>query len=250
MQNNLIATISTATAAKEDGRGNPCPAKRIPMTPIEGSEEHPAEQEEEGSQNRNWPIEISIRPFEGEAAAFRRTPGGGYTIFLRGEIRIDIHPPAPDAAKSPVRADFAESGTQIPETPVQARTEPASAPTEEEKTEEGNEKYVFVGNPVRDPSYWVRKSGKRVADFILATNPAEDDPGYRRIRAFDDLAEKVRDQVRKGQTGIEATVYGPKHWISRYKTKQGWEEREVTGYYAGFVKVPKRYRQGEAHSGQ
>jgi membrane-bound lytic murein transglycosylase len=53
----------------------------------------------------------------------------------------------------------------------------------------------------------------------------------------------VRDQVRKGQTGVEATVYGPKHWRSKKKTKEGWEETDVTGYYAGFVKVPKKYRE-------
>jgi Single-strand binding protein family len=210
------------------------------MTPSERTDGH--------EPNQPSAFELRVWPTDDETVVFERQEDGRFRLSLTG--RVDVIFPAPNSLRSPVSVDSEESGTQIPETPVQARTEQTSGATEEEKSEEGNEKFVFVGNPVRDPSYRVRKSGKRVADFILATNPAEDDPGYRRIRAFDDLAEKVRDQVRKGQTDIEATVYGPKHWISRRKTKEGWEDRDVTGYYAGFVKIPKRYRQGEAHSGQ
>jgi hypothetical protein len=207
----------------------------------------PAERTEGHDPNQPPAFELRVWPTDDETVVFERQEDGRFRLSLSG--RVDVIFPAPNSLRSPVRADLEESGTRVPEPPPEAHTGPLSGLTEEEQSEEGNEKFIFVGNPVRDPSYRVRKSGKRVADFILATNPTPDDAGYRRIRAFDDLAEKVRDQVRKGQTGIEATVYGPKHWISRRKTQKGWEEREVTGYYAGFIKVPKRYREGETHGG-
>ena len=35
-----------------------------------------------------------------------------------------------------------------------------------------------------------------------------------------------------------------KHWTVRKKTKDGtFESREVEGYYAGFVRIPQRYRE-------
>jgi single-stranded DNA-binding protein len=111
--------------------------------------------------------------------------------------------------------------------------------------ESENEKHEFVGNPVRDPRYWVRRSGKRVAEFHLATHPEPDKEKtlYYRIRAFDKQAERVRDTVRKGQTEVSVVAYGPKYWPITRRTKDGQEKREVVqGYYAGFVNVPKRYR--------
>ncbi len=110
--------------------------------------------------------------------------------------------------------------------------------------ESENEKHEFVGNPVRDPRYWVRKSGKRVAEFHLATHPDKEKTLYYRIRAFDKQAERVRDTVRKGQTGVEVVAYGPKYWPVTKTTKDGEKRQEVVqGYYAGFVNVPKRYRE-------
>jgi hypothetical protein len=91
------------------------------------------------------------------------------------------------------------------------------------------EKHEFVGNPVRDPSYWVRRSGKRVAEFHLATHPEKEKTLYYRIRAFDKQAERVRDTVRQGQTQVSVVAYGPKYWPVTRTTKD-------------VVNVPKRYR--------
>jgi hypothetical protein len=110
--------------------------------------------------------------------------------------------------------------------------------------ESENDKFEFVGNPVHDPSYWVRRSGKRVAEFHLATHPDKDKTQYYRIRAFDKQADRVRDTVCRGQQGVEVFAYGPKYWPVTRRTKDGQEKQEVVqGYYAGFINVPKRYRQ-------
>jgi membrane-bound lytic murein transglycosylase len=92
---------------------------------------------------------------------------------------------------------------------------------------------------VYDARYRERKSGKRIADFHLATHEEKNKTEYFRIRAFDDLAEKVRDSVRKGQKDVKVVAYGPKHWMGKKKTQHGWTQEAVTGYYAGFVRVPK-----------
>jgi hypothetical protein len=127
--------------------------------------------------------------------------------------------------------------------PSSEATEPQLAPTLHIPESE-NEKHEFVGNPVRDPSYWVRKSGKRVAEFHLATHPQKEKTLYYRIRAFDKQAERVRDTVRTGQTDVAVVAYGPKYWPVTRTTKDGQERQEVAqGYYAGYVHVPERYRQ-------
>ena len=253
------------------------------MAPVERSEEQPSEKPRP-------PIEIGITPDDPESAIFERTPDGGYTIFLRGEISLTIHPPAVHAAESlmqpetggtvpfpdssetgrsqsrllhaeqagannaqaahepsesPVPNAEGQTGSLTPDSTSEPVTEPHSATEGTSSEESDNRKFELLGNPVRDPSFRERKSGKKIADFVLATHPEEEKTEYWRIRAFDQQAEKVRDQVRKGQTGVEATVYGPKQWKSRKKTQKGWEETEVTGYYAGFVKVPKKYRSQE-----
>jgi hypothetical protein len=113
--------------------------------------------------------------------------------------------------------------------------------------ESENGKHEFVGNPVRDPRYWERRSGKKVAEFILATHPDNEKTLYHRIRAFDKQAERVRDTVRRSQTDVAVVAYGPKYWPVTRRTKDGQEKQEVVqGYYAGFVKVPKRYREDSA----
>ncbi len=116
--------------------------------------------------------------------------------------------------------------------------------------ESENEKHELIGNPVRDPAYWKnRKTGKQVAEFHLATHPEDGKTLYYRIRAFDTQAERVRDTVRKGQTGVEVVAYGPKYWPVTRTTKDGQKRKEVAqGYYAGFVNVPRKYREENSDS--
>jgi hypothetical protein len=51
---------------------------------------------------------------------------------------------------------------------------------------------------VFDASYKVRRSGKRIAYIALATHDKTGAMKYWRIRIFDDVAELVRDIIRKG----------------------------------------------------
>jgi hypothetical protein len=104
--------------------------------------------------------------------------------------------------------------------------------------ESENKKFEFIGNPVYDAKYRTRKSGKRIADFHLATHPEKNGTKYYRIRAFDGLAERARDTVRKGQKDVEVVAYGPKYWKGKRKTEVGWKEELIEGYYAGFVNAP------------
>jgi single-stranded DNA-binding protein len=109
--------------------------------------------------------------------------------------------------------------------------------------EDENRKFELTGNPVFDPYYKVRRSGKKIADFALATHNKKGETRYYRIRAFDKRAERVRDTVRKGQTGVEAVVYGHKYWRQKKRLKDGtWTQEVVEGYYAGMVRVPERYK--------
>jgi len=210
------------------------------MAHIEGTEgQTPSEQPKP-------PVEIDLWPDTPADYVERTHPDGTRTIFLRGEIQLTIHPPALEAADSLVADTVTPPNSLLPDNTSPPVTEQHSAAESTSSPEGENRKFELVGNPVRDPSFKKRKSGKKIADFVLATHPEEEKTEYWRIRAFDQQAEKVRDQVRKGQTGVEATVYGPKQWQSRRKTKDGtWEETAVTGYYAGFVKVPKKYRSQE-----
>ena len=126
---------------------------------------------------------------------------------------------------------------QTPDSPPEVVTAASEAATEESTEEEGNKLHEFTGNPATDSKYWQwKKSGKRVAEFVLATHPEEGKTEYKRIRAFDGLAVYVRDNVRKGQTDVEVQAWGEKQWRSR-------NNKPITGYYAKTVKVPKRYRQ-------
>lgn len=148
---------------------------------------------------------------------------------------------SPDSTSQPVTDQY--TGTDKPSW-VKSR----SAFDELPKSE--NEKYLLVGNPAKKLGYRVtRKTNTRIADFILATHPDPETTQHWRIRAFGDEAEKVRDQVEVGQTGVEVTVYGPKYWTGRRKTKDGKEDTVVKGYHAGFVRVPRKYRQQEQASG-
>jgi hypothetical protein len=222
------------------------------MTNSERSEgRDPSEQPPAASSS---PIEIGITPFANEQAVFKRTPDGGFTVFLRGEITMTIHPPVGQAVESPVRDAETLANGLIPESTSSPVSEPYSSAEkpswEQSLTEEGeipeseNRKFQLVGNPARKVGYRVtRKSNTRIADFVLATHPDRETTEYWRIRAFGEQAEKVRDQVRVGQKDVEAMVYGPKYWKGRKKTQDGWEETVVKGYHAGFVKVPRKYRE-------
>jgi hypothetical protein len=146
----------------------------------------------------------------------------------------------PDSPAEPLSAAHNVPDAPSHDASVSPQTDTLHIPKSE------NEKHEFVGNPVRNPHYWVRDSGKRVAEFHLAPhpNPDKEKTLYYRIRAFNDQAERVRDTVRKGQTGVKVFAYGPKYWSVTRRTKDGQEKKEVVqGYYAGFVNVPKRYRE-------
>jgi hypothetical protein len=64
-----------------------------------------------------------------------------------------------------------------------------------------------------------------------------------RIRAFDDIAERVRNTVRRGQAGVEDVVHGFKHWTQNWKTKDSWVNATIQGCNTGMVSVPRKYRE-------
>jgi hypothetical protein len=166
-----------------------------------------------------------------------------------------------EAPESIIRASETPTNGLVPEHPPEPLSDQHSAPDMPSREASGpqqtdalhipeseNQKFEFVGNPVRNPAYWVRRSGKKVAEFHLATHPEPDKEKtlYYRIRAFDKQADRVRDTVRQGQTQVSVVAYGPKYWPVTRRTKDGQEKQEVVqGYYAGFVNVPKRYRQDQ-----
>lgn len=64
------------------------------MTHIEGSEGHnPTDQPKP-------PIEIGITPDSPEQVVFKKTPDGGLTIFLKGEMTVRLNPQTSQAAES------------------------------------------------------------------------------------------------------------------------------------------------------
>jgi hypothetical protein len=114
----------------------------------------------------------------------------------------------------------------------------------EEPPESENEKHQLSGNIARIGRYRVtKKTNTKIADFVLATHPDHTTTTYWTVRSFGKQAEKVRDHVEVGMKNIEVTVYGPKYWTGRRKTKDGYEETVVKGYHAGFVKIPRVYRE-------
>jgi Single-strand binding protein family len=149
----------------------------------------------------------------------------------------------PDSTPQPVRE--APNGSE--------RTSENVSPTveDEDMPEDENRKVEIIGNPVFDPKFKVRRSGKRIADFALATHEKEGETKYYRVRAFDKRAEYVRDNLRKGQKDVKCVLYGPKHWRQQKKLKDGtWTQEVVEGYYTGMVRVPKRYREDKSPKSQ
>src|SRR5215217_8882861 len=205
---------------------------------------------------RDRGLAIVLTPKDQEKVLFKRTENGGLTIKFEGKVAIALSPKVAEASGAVLTDSAGVTYGLIPEgTPPPRRkdshaserkpaSENESKDTQETQKEEifvpesENRKHEFTGNPVYDARYRVRKSGKRIADFHIATHEKKDETKYFRIRAFDGLAEKARDNVRKGQKDVEVVAYGPKYWIGKKKTENGWKEELIEGYYAGFVNAP------------
>ena len=200
---------------------------------------------------RDRGLAIVLTPKDQEKVLFKRTENGGLTIRFEGKVAIALSPKVAEASGAVLTGTAGVSYGLIPEGSPQPPSEPQSKPEKQSDSptpetngglnlpESENKKRELIGNVVYDARYRERKSGKRIADFHLATHKEKNKTEYFRIRAFDDLAEKVRDSVRKGQKDVEVVAYGPKYWMGKKKTKDGWTQEAVTGYYAGFVRVPK-----------
>src|SRR3954451_158467 len=171
----------------------------------------PTERTEGGhtpSDENQPPPPVEFRPFEGEKVIFRKDAEGDLLFSLKGElvvrVPIDVFPEVfQQLLQSPVQADEVPRSSLTPETTPEARTSESEGAAAESKKEVGNQLHEFVGNPAYDAKYWELKSGKRVAEFVLATHPEEGKTEYQRIRAFDGLAVYVRDNVRQKQTDVE-----------------------------------------------
>src|SRR5215217_3013409 len=195
-------------------------------------------------------LAIVATPFDGERVLFQRSEEGGLTIRFKGDVAIALSPKVSEASGAVLTDTAGVAYGLIPEGAAPPHREPQNVPEEKvdhptpetngslDLPESENKKRELVGNVVYDARYRERKSGKRIADFHLATHEEKNKTEYFRVRAFDDMAEKVRDTVRTGQKGVEVVAYGPKHWMGKKKTKDGWTQEAVTGYYAGFVRVP------------
>jgi hypothetical protein len=203
------------------------------------------------SEAKDRGLAIVATPLENEKVLFQRSVDGGMTIKFKGEVAIALSPKVSEASDAVLKDTSGVPYGLIPEGSPEPRREPqnvsekkADNPTPETNgglnlPESENRKHEIVGNVVYNARFRERKSGKKIADFHIATHPNKNETVYYRIRAFDDLAEKVRDTVRKGQKDVEVVAYGPKHWRGKKRTKDEWTDEVVTGYYAGFVRVPK-----------
>jgi Single-strand binding protein family len=203
----------------------------------------PPPQEKEA---RDRGLAIVATPGENEKVLFQRSEDGGMTIKFEGKVAIALSPKVAEASGAVLTDTAGVPYGLIPEGSPPPQSEPqkessngsSAEPEEIFVPESENKKFEFIGNPVYDAKYRERKSGKRIADFHIATHPEKNKTEYYRIRAFDGLAERARDTVRKGQKGVEVVAYGPKYWKGKRKTENGWKEELIEGYYAGFVNVP------------
>jgi hypothetical protein len=207
----------------------------------------PPPQEKEA---RDRGLAIVATPGKDEKVLFQKSEDGGMTIRFEGKVAIALSPKVAEASGAVLTDTAGVPYGLIPEGASPPRSEAQSEPQKESSNgssaepeeifvpESENKKFEFIGNPVYDAKYRERKSGKRIADFHLATHPGKNQTEYFRIRAFDDLAERARDNIRKGQKDVEVVAYGPKYWKGKKKTEDGWKEELIEGYYAGFVRVP------------
>src|SRR5215213_231075 len=212
----------------------------------------PQEKDSSTSSKKDRAIALIATPTDGEQVLFKRNKEGGLSIKIKGEVTIALSPKVAEASGAVLTDTAGVSYGLIPEGAPQPPSEPQNEPEKQSESptpetngglnlpESENKKRELIGNVVYDARYRERKSGKRIADFHLATHEEKNKTEYFRIRAFDDLAEKVRDSVRKGQKDVEVVAYGPKHWMGKKKTQQGWTQEVVTGYYAGMVHVPEK----------
>jgi len=197
-------------------------------------------------ETRGRGLAIVATPKEGEKVLFQRSENGGMTIKFEGKIAIALSPKVAEASGAVLTDTAGVAYGLIPEGSSPPVSEPQSESGNGSETkpegitvpESENKKHEFIGNPVYDAKFRTRKSGKRIADFHIATHPEKNKTEYYRIRAFDGLAERARDTIRKGQKGVEVVAYGPKYWKGKRKTEVGWKEELIEGYYAGFVHAP------------
>src|SRR5215217_3573424 len=195
---------------------------------------------------RDRGLAIVTTPGKGEKVLFQRSDDGGMTIRFNGEVAIALSPKVAEASGAVLTDTAGVAYGLIPEGSSPPVSEPQSESGNGSETrpegitvpESENKKHEFIGNPVYDAKFRTRKSGKRIADFHIATHPEKNKTEYYRIRAFDGLAERARDTVRKGQKGVEVVAYGPKYWKGKRKTENGFKEELIEGYYAGFVNAP------------
>src|SRR5215218_10479331 len=201
-------------------------------------------------------LAIVATPRDGEKVLFQRSENGGMTIKFEGKVAIALSPKVAEASGAVLTDTAGVPYSLIPEGTAPPQREDSHASENGSSSENGsknetepqkeeifvpeseNKKHEFIGNPGYDAKFRTRKSGKRIADFHIATHPEKNKTQYYRIRAFDGLAERARDTIRKGQKDVEVVAYGPKYWKGRKKTENGWKEELIEGYYAGFVNAP------------
>jgi hypothetical protein len=212
-------------------------------------------------------IALIATPNDGEQVLFQRNKEGGLSIKIKGEVTIALSPKVVEASQAVLTDTAGVTYGLIPEGTAPPRSEDSHASENGSSSENGsknetetpkeeifvpeseNKKHEFIGNPVYDAKYRTRKSGKRIADFHIATHPEKNKTEYYRIRAFDGLAERARDTVRKGQKDVEVVAYGPKYWKGKKKTENGFKEELIEGYYAGFINAPStKEKDSEANS--
>jgi len=160
-------------------------------------------------------------------------------LCSRGEITLvlrpgtnDPHALEPPLVPSQVTDDTPAPSPDQPEPPPAITDGPRAA-------EDKDERHQLTGIVGRSPRFKQTKRGKAVASFPLAEHPQEGETHWREIRAFGRVAEFVRDSVQQGQP-VEVTAYGPKTWSEWRKTKEGYAQRPVTGFYAGRIRVPQQ----------
>src|SRR5215212_5907751 len=164
----------------------------------------PQEKDSSTSSKKDRAIALIATPTDGEQVLFKRNKEGGLSIKIKGEVTIALSPKVAEASGAVLTDTTGVPYSLIPEgtPPPQREDSHASENGSRNETEtpkeeiivpeSENNKHEFTGNPVYDAKYRVRKSGKRIADFHIATHEKKDETKYFRIRAFDGLAERAR----------------------------------------------------------
>src|SRR5215203_508092 len=136
--------------------------------------------QEKGARDRG--LAIVATPQEGEKVLFQRSDDGGMTIRFNGEVAIALSPKVSEASEAVLTDTAGVTYGLIPEGSVSPQSEPQNVtkekhdnPTPEtngsnDLPESENKKHELIGNVVYDARYRERKSGKKIADFNLATH--------------------------------------------------------------------------------